>query len=60
MKSCPNLLSTVQLINFQMDRTYVRTPDMVAILDHGKRRGFCIEKQGLTDVGKFHFSSISV
>ena len=56
MKSCPNLLSTVQLINFQMDRTYVRTPDMVAILDHGKRRGFCIEKQGLPDVGKFHFS----
>lgn len=36
----------------QVDRVYVSSANMVAILDHEKKRTFVIRKVGLPDVGK--------
>lgn len=35
-----------------MDRIYLDSSNMVAVLDHEKKRTFVIRKEGLPDVGK--------
>lgn len=36
----------------QVDRVYLGSPDVVAVLDHGKKQTFIIKKEGLPDTGK--------
>ena len=38
-----------------MDRDYLSSPKVVAVLDHEKKRTFVIVKEGLPDVGKMNF-----
>ena len=35
-----------------MDRTYIRSPKVVAVLDHERKRTYVIGKEGLPDTGK--------
>ena len=37
---------------FQIDRTYLRSPKVVAVLDHERKRTYVIGKEGLPDTGK--------
>lgn len=39
-------------ITLQVDRVYVSSPNVVAVLDHEKKHSFVIRKEGLPDVGK--------
>lgn len=36
----------------QVDRVYVSTPNIIAVLDHERKRTYVIRKEGLPDVGK--------
>jgi hypothetical protein len=36
----------------QVDRVYVGSPGVIAVLDHEKKRTFIIRKAGLPDTGK--------
>jgi hypothetical protein len=36
----------------QVDRVYVSSPNVVAVIDHEKKHSFVIRKEGLPDVGK--------
>lgn len=38
----------------QVDRVYVSSPNVIAVLDHEKKRTFVIRKDGLPDTGKTH------
>lgn len=35
----------------EMDRAYLRSPNVIAVLDHEKKRTFVLRKEGLSDVG---------
>lgn len=35
-----------------MDRLYLSSPNIIAVLDHERKRTFIIRKEGLPDVGK--------
>ena len=39
-------------IAIQVDRVYVSSPNVVAVLDHEKKHSFVIRKEGLPDIGK--------
>lgn len=39
----------------QVDRAYLRSPNVIAVLDHEKKRTFVLRKEGLSDVGKLPF-----
>jgi hypothetical protein len=36
----------------QVDRVYVGSPGVIAVLDHEKKRTFIVRKEGLPDIGK--------
>lgn len=38
----------------QMDRVYLSSPNVIAVLDHEKKRTFVMRKDGLPDVGKMY------
>jgi len=40
--------------NVQVDRVYVGSPGVIAVLDHEKKRTFIVRKEGLPDIGKMH------
>lgn len=42
-------------IYVQMDRIYLSTPNVVAVLDHERKRTVVLKKEGLPDVGMFMF-----
>lgn len=42
--------------HMQVDRVYVSSPNVIAVLDHEKKRTFVIRKEGLPDVGKTQYS----
>lgn len=44
----------------QVDRVYLGSPNIVAVLDHEKKRTFVIRKEGLPDVGMTPFSFFSL
>lgn len=37
-----------------MDRVYLNTPNVVAVLDHERKRTYVVRKEGLPDVGKLN------
>lgn len=39
----------------QMDRVYLRSPNVIAVLDHERKRTFVLRKEGLSDVGELPF-----
>ena len=41
---------------FQFDRVYLGPPNIVAVLDHERRRTYVIRREGLSDVGKIDCS----
>lgn len=41
--------------SLQVDRVYVSSPNVVAVLDHEKKHSFVIRKEGLPDIGKICF-----
>lgn len=50
---CFQILAINMLLpNLQVDRVYLSSPGVVAVLDHEKKRTFVIRKEGLPDVGK--------
>jgi len=44
----------------QVDRVYLSSPNVIAVLDHEKKRTFVIRKEGLPDVGKTLFIGYSL
>jgi hypothetical protein len=42
-------------ISWQLDRVYVSSPNVIAVLDHGKKRTYVIRKEGLPDAGKLQY-----
>ena len=40
------------LSSWQVDRVYLSSPNIIAVLDHERKRTFVIRKEGLPDVGK--------
>lgn len=38
-----------------MDRVYLRSPNVIAVLDHERKRTFVLRKEGLSDVGELPF-----
>lgn len=42
------------LPSWQVDRVYLSSPNIIAVLDHEKKRTFVIRKEGLPDVGKLY------
>lgn len=41
-----------------MDRVYLSSPNVIAVLDHERKRTFVIRKEGLPDVGKLPFACV--
>ncbi|RRT58361.1 hypothetical protein B296_00028745 [Ensete ventricosum] len=44
-------LYNANFTNLQVDRIYLGSPNVIAVLDHEKKRTFLIKKKGLPDVG---------
>ena len=38
-----------------MDRVYLSSPNVIAVLDHEKKRTYVIRKEGLPDAGKLPY-----
>lgn len=49
-----NLLNMVLcfLTSWQVDRVYLSSSDVIAVLDHERKRTFTIRREGLPDVGE--------
>lgn len=52
-----SVTSDQMFLVIQMDRTYLRSPTVVAVLDHERKRTYVIGKEGLPDTGKNHTTS---
>lgn len=49
--TCNIELYNANFTDLQVDRIYLGSPNVIAVLDHEKKRTFLIKKKGLPDVG---------
>ena len=48
-------ISCFPIFSLQMDRVYLSSPNVIAVLDHEKKRTYVIRKEGLPDAGKLPY-----
>lgn len=47
------------LLLCQVDRIYLNSPNVIAVLDHERKRTYVLRKEGLPDIGKLCWAVIS-
>lgn len=47
-------------LTWQVDRVYLGSPNVIAVLDHEKKRTYLIRKEGLPDAGKLSHTFVEV
>lgn len=46
------VIVNINLFSWQVDRLYLSSRKVIAVLDHEKKQTYVIRKEGLPDVGK--------